>query len=265
MTEVPADGPTWTGVLSAYHVNQQLHAHCQVFGSRPPAVFTFFLNDHRITDEDGWVMKHKPSRNTRDMIWNSSSTLSIHLNSESIKTLFPKSLPQYHSYILQETRRNMSSGNPKSNIHYRLQWQEPYSSHDAAPYSNNPFTPPYTHTHSERRSAHESLYSLSSISPIASSYSRPSSVARDLYSSLPSKNQKINLTCVANIGGLSLKTSTWTLLSFPTELHFSSKSRLSENSGPTLAPSPCLQAITVLCLTVNAGFKGFLLNLARYD
>lgn len=49
VTEVPADGPTWRSVLSVYHIDQQLHSHCHVFGSRPPASFSFFLNDHPVT------------------------------------------------------------------------------------------------------------------------------------------------------------------------------------------------------------------------
>ncbi|XP_071515171.1 uncharacterized protein [Panulirus ornatus] len=250
VVEVPADGPTWRGVLSVYHVDQQLHTDCHVYGSRPPATFSFFLNDHPVTDDNKWIIKQQPVKSTGELIWNSSSTLSIPLNSENIKILLPKSVPKLPSNSFQETQRNMAKyhSRPPKNLspsvssfyNPTLSFTTPKNSWQQSSSSAS------TITRSVRQLSYGSSYFISSTPPVLPS-SRSSHIAsRTVRYSFPPETFLINLTCVANIGGLSFKTSTWSSVSFPFPVHPNSISRFSGNSGTVSVPSLTLLVVLTL-------------------
>lgn len=46
-----------------------------------------------------------------------------------------------------------------------------------------------------------------------------------------SQTRRLNLTCLANVGGLVYRTTTVSLVSFPTEIHYTSITRGAVSSG----------------------------------
>ncbi|XP_045112788.1 uncharacterized protein LOC123505506 [Portunus trituberculatus] len=189
-TEVPAAGPNWRGLLSMYHLDQQLVAHCHVHFSRPPALFTFFVNGHLVTDS-GWHLWNPPVQHPQEPVWNSSSTLSIPLNLQNIQKLFPKEHPKY-TFIESDSE----AGTDVTQYEPEATWLS-----DPQRY--------YTFPSGLLLSGSQTKHSFTS----------QSNSIHTQISSPPTNTLRLNLTCVADVGQLSYKTSAWSSVSLPVVVH----------------------------------------------
>ncbi|XP_037796824.1 uncharacterized protein LOC119592081 [Penaeus monodon] len=234
--ELPVSGPTWTGVLSVYHVHQHLRARCHVMGSRPPAVFTFLLNGETFLHEEPWVTEDTPRYNRRGETWNSSSSLSIPLTPRNILKFFP--FDDRRSYYNADSRTydDLSvSGGPAyqsprifvSNSNQEVLINDIGSRSPEGLMDESPYYMPGSSGSSE-------------YSPASHAVSFPGSA---------SQTRRLNLTCLANVGGLVYRTTTVSLVSFPTEIHYTSITRGAVSSGPAHSMLTWIPFAAVLYLT----------------
>ncbi|XP_042877553.1 uncharacterized protein LOC122256733 [Penaeus japonicus] len=234
--EVPVSGPTWAGVLSVYHVHQHLRARCHVMGSRPPAVFTFLLNGAKFLHEEPWVTVDTPRYDIRGETWNSSSSLSIPLTPGNILKFFP--LGDRRSYYSANSRTYDGpsiSGGPS--------YQSPRI---FVSDSNQDILVNDLGSRSTRQMADGSSYYMPASS--RSSDDAPTSRAVSFPGSA-SQTRRLNLTCLANVGGLVYKTTAVSLVSFPTEIHYTSITRGAVGSGPVHSMLTWILLIAALYLT----------------
>lgn len=212
--ELPVSGPTWTGVLSVYHVHQHLRARCHVTGSRPPAAFTFLLNGETFLHEEPWVTEDTPRYDRRGETWNSSSSLSIPLTPRNILKFFP--------YDDRRSYYNADSGTYDGDPTYQ-------SPRIFVANSNQEILMNDIASSSPEQMTDGSSYYMPGGSE-SSEYS-PASHAVSFPGSAP-QTRRLNLTCLADVGGLVYKTTAVSLVSFPTEIHYTSITKGAASSGP---------------------------------
>lgn len=222
--EVPAAGPTWRGLQSTYHLDQHLQAHCHVFASRPPALFTFLVNGLMITRQSEWHRWNPPIEQPQEFVWNSSSTLSVPLSLENIQKLFPQDEPKHTTHkALSLVSANGPRYQPES------VWPSQYQEYRTTFVSSLQAS----HSHTQYRSA--SLLA-----------SRPTHTQG---LSFPPNMLRLNLTCIAEVGELSFRSTAWSVVSLPTLVHPNGLTRSSGNAGFQHIPSLALCILLALyCL-----------------
>lgn len=150
--------------------------------------------------ESSWHLWNPPVEETQEPVWNSSSTLSIPLNLQNIQKLIPK---EHQKYTLIETDSEV--GTDVSQYEPEATWLS-----DPQRY--------YTFPSGLLLSRSQTQYSFTSQSNSVHTQS----------SSHPTNTLRLNLTCVADVGQLSYKTSAWSSVSLPVVVHPNS---LTESSG----------------------------------
>ncbi|XP_068212061.1 uncharacterized protein [Palaemon carinicauda] len=221
--EVPTSGPNWRGVLSVYHLEQQLHAHCHVAGSRPPANFSFWINDYHV-QEDEWIVQHVPRKETEKDLWNSSSTLIVPLSASNVQK------------FLHERKQS-------DNFQIAL----------SADGDSNPNLQRHSYYGGNRRNIRKTIMHNPQPLSLLASYSeyeistRISPSQRRLQSwSNDNKRKHLNLTCIAYVGGIPLYTNTKSITTFPKEPEYNSIRVLLKGTGSLASHNNYLYSTTAV-------------------
>lgn len=139
-------------------------------------------------------------------MWNSSSTLSVPLSLENIQKLFPQDEAKHTTL---EARSVVSASGPR--YYPESVWPSRYQEGRTTFVSSLQAS----HSHTQYRSA--SLLA-----------SRPTHTPGF---SFPPNMLRLNLTCIAEVGELSFRTTAWSVVSLPTEVHPNGLTRSSGNAG----------------------------------
>lgn len=197
-------------------------------------------------------MWNPPVEQPQEAVWNSSSTLSIPLSLENIQKLLPREpkqslrsisllgssryqskvwSPQYQRYTFTSTQPASDTHTKKRSTLFSTRPAPHTLTQDRFTYFS---TQPEPHTHTQ-----DGFTSFSSVPPSHTrSYTRERSTPffpplRSVHSQrFSSPNTlRLNLTCMAIVGQLSFRTTTWSAVSLPSVIHPNGLMKSSGNAG----------------------------------
>ncbi|XP_066971430.1 uncharacterized protein [Macrobrachium rosenbergii] len=249
--EVPISGPNWRGVLSVYHVEQKLHAHCHVAGSRPPANFSFWINDYHV-QENEWIIQHVPQKETTENLWNSSSTLIVPLSASNIQKFLHEKKESHNPQITlsadDDSYHNLQRHSYESNRR-NIRWS---TRSTVLPGLQPSSFSSFSFSISRNKRDYESKPSILMLPPAHERSTRVSSSQRRLLSwSGDNKDTKLNLTCIANVGGIPLHTNAKSIITFPKEPEYNSIKVLLKGTGSLTSHSYYLSSAALVIIVIH--------------